>query len=367
MLIGSSGPCHVFGTDSMRKPRLRASWVARVLFVALLSALASCGKIPTRPFPNPPPFIPQIDVFPVWSNDGTSIAYFRRFLSADGPPGVYIISKWGGQPRLVVAGDYGQYRFAPDDRQLVALSQALELVLIDVATGNVTRPFYTDNLVDTPCWSPSGDEILYLKDGPNIGEPADSGGVHIFNLTTGVDRALTDGSQVVRGFRPTWLPTGQIAMVALNGYAPSQIVAVDAHTGKKRTLYTSRLTNTFYLFTWYNRPSTGAYGVFFTDNDEPPFGGLFLVRPDGSELRRMPLTRPSILGYGLEAFSPDGEEWVHGGFDPVDSLGILFVRRIDDLAGASARQLTRYSPPSNLTAATPVLSSPPGSRNWERR
>jgi hypothetical protein len=70
-------------------------------FVLAAVLLASCGRdltSPTRPMPNPP-FTPTIDDDQTWSPDGLSIAYHRKYPSADGPPGIYIIPSAGGTPR----------------------------------------------------------------------------------------------------------------------------------------------------------------------------------------------------------------------------------------------------------------------------
>ena len=328
-----------------------------LLLVALLTA--GCGKDPVRPLPSPPTFLPPaIDDYPVWAHNGTAIAYFRFVASADGPPGIYLVSKWGGTPRLISAGFFGQFRFSPDDQRLLAVSPDLQLAVIDVCTGQVAQPFYTDNLVDGPDWSPDGTKIVYLKGGPNPGEPPDSGGIHIFDTAAGTDRPLVAGGSVVQGIRPLWLPSGEISFVGMDGSGRQRLAITDGAGSGLRVLYRSRRSNSFWLLTWYSRPSTASAGVLFSDNDAPPFGGIFLIRTDGSVLTRMPPFRPYVLGYGHEAFSPDGEEWVHHGFDPVDSLDVLFVSRMGDLNGASSRQLTTYSPPPNASA------KPVASRSW---
>ena len=280
----------------------------------------------------------------MWSHDGTAIAYFRFVPSSDGPPGIYVISKWGGTPRLVTSGHYSDFRFSPNDRHLVAVSPDQQMVVIDVLSGQIGQKFYTDKLVGWPDWSPGGEEIVYLRGSPNAGEPPDSGGIHIFNLKTGADRALTAGGSLVSGIPRDWLPTGEIAIVSFDAARRQQLEVIDLARGNSRVLYVSRRTNTFWLLTWYSRLSTAQWGILFTDNDSPPYGGNFLIRPDGGGLARMTLGL-AALGNGHEAFSPDGEEWVHNGIDPVDSLGVLFVSRVGDRSRASVRQLTKYWAP----------------------
>jgi hypothetical protein len=236
----------------------------------------------------------------------------------------------------------------------VAVSPDLQIVLIDFLTGQVVQPFYTDNLADFPDWSPSGNEIAYQRADPAPGEPADSGGVHVYDVNAGIDRPLTVMGSVFQGYPRAWLPSGEIATNSYDQFQHQRLEIVDPLLGRSRVVYVSRRTNSFWLVTPYSRPSTASRGVLFTDNDAPPYGGVFLIRPDGTGLTRMPRFRPALLGNGHEAFSPDGEEWVHHGFDPVDSLDVLFVSRMGDLGGASTRQLTGYSPPPNSPRLTAV-------------
>jgi WD40 repeat protein len=344
-------------SESIRRPPLRdalifsprapTAWarLATGFILASLIGVAGCAKDPTRPFPSLPSFLPPaIDDYPAWSHDGAVIAYLRFVPSADGPAGVYLISKWGGTPRLVASGYYGQFRFSPDGRRLVAVSPDQQMAVIDLLSGQIVQPFYTDKLVGGPDWSPDGEEIVYLRGGPNAGEPPDSSGIHVFNLKTRADRALTAEGSLVSGIPRDWLPTGEIAVVSHDPAQRHQLEVIDPARAESRVLYVSRRTYSFWLLTWYSRPSTAQWGILFTDNDSPPYGGNFLIRPDGRGLTRMTLGL-AALGNGHEAFSPDGEEWVHHGLDPVDSLDVLFVSRIGDRSRASERQLTKYSAP----------------------
>jgi hypothetical protein len=327
-----------------RGARRRSASSAFGLFLFGL-LLLGCSKDPVRPFPAAPSFLPPtIDDYPAWSHSGTTIAYLRFYPSLDGPPGVYVISKWGGTPRQVADVGFLWFRFSPDDRQLVAVSSDAQIAIINIATGQVQRPFYTDNFADLPDWSPDGKSIVYLRGDPTPGEPADSGGIHVFDLETRIDRPLTVAGNILQGIPRAWLPTGEIAINPFDPFRPQRLAVVDPVRGTAHDVYVSRRSDSFWLVTWYSRPSTASWGILFTDNDNPPFGGIFLIRPDGTGLTRMPPFRPYVLGRGHETFSPDGEEWVHHGFDPVDSLDVLFVSHMGDLNGASTRQLTRYSP-----------------------
>lgn len=111
-----------------------ANPTSSLAFLLAVVLVAGCSKDPVRPFPSPPTVLyPTFDRFPVWSRDGSSVAYLRLIPSADGPPGIYLISKWGGAPRLVTPGFFFRPQFSPDDRRLVALSENAQ-----VTTGRVS-------------------------------------------------------------------------------------------------------------------------------------------------------------------------------------------------------------------------------------
>jgi hypothetical protein len=333
------------------KPRLASPRLLRggIGLAVLLGLGLGCTKDPARPLPSPGSFRGQsIDNYPAWSNDGSSIAYFRFFNSSDGPVGIYIISRWGGKPRLVVPGLFYAFRFSPDDRRLAGVtlvSGSIQLVIIEVATGQMTFPIAVSpgRAVHRPGWSPDGQRIAYAR-GWSSSEPPDSGGIHILDLRTGEDRPIGGPGTILRGGEPRWLPTEQIAFVELEG-GRLQLKVIDPDGRNLRTLHRSRVSDTYQSLHWYERHTMGQRGVLFTDNDLPPYGGLFLARPDGGAVVRMPDFWAPVGSTDVEAFSPDGEEIVHHGVDPVDSLDILFVSRVGDQASASTRQLTRYSPP----------------------
>src|SRR5439155_8980783 len=145
----------------------RAHSATLLAFSLLVALVAGCAKDPIRPYPGEPtpPMVPDIDVSPEWSHDGHWIAYRRRFLSTDGPPGLYIIQAAGGRSRFLAAGDFFQpsyLRFSPDDRRLACVLNR-QLLLVDFATGMATQPMYTEHGVAEPDWSPDGSQIAYRR------------------------------------------------------------------------------------------------------------------------------------------------------------------------------------------------------------
>jgi hypothetical protein len=88
-------------------------------------------------------------------------------------------------------------------------------------------------------------------------------------------------------------------------------------------------------------------------------GLLFIEKAGGSQMTThlidsrtgRPLPWPYSLG-PWDAPSPDGEWLVLVRAQPGDSVGVLFLRAVDDLRGTTRRQLTRYVPSSSLEPLT---------------
>jgi hypothetical protein len=153
---------------------------------------------------------------------------------------------------------------------------------------------------------------------------------------------------------PLWSPDGtQIALIQ-SFPREYRVVLFDrdgthyrilAGTGSDRVLYD--------ILHWYVRPTRGMEGLAFRQLTGPG-AGVYYVNRDGSSMRRF-----ERHFHMHEAFSPDGEWMVRTGIDPVDSIAVLFVERIDDVTGATRRQLTYWDPPSATPPAVGV-SRPSG-------
>ncbi len=315
---------------------LKSLRLAAVLGIA--GALLGCQK-GLEHFTLPPyagPFKLTVDYSPVWSHDGRLIAYRRAFTSTDGPPGAYIVPSTGGRPRLVALGSAlwpASMRFSPDDKSLLGVSNS-QLVVIDIASGAANTPTYTDNHAQAPDWSPDGRQIVYNRAFYMTGQPLDSAGIHVLDLSTGQDRPLSSNGQVVGGTSARWSRDG--SWIAFIDFSTPQAIRIIQPDGSGlRTLVTASSGSDFRALTWFRPPGTGSDGLLYLE----PNGRISFI-----DLTSPSPTRYQLL-YGYDDFSPDGTRYTLVGTQPTDSSGVVFTAQVNDFTGESLRQITVYTPP----------------------
>ena len=328
------------------------SKVARFAFILLCILPLGCSKQVARPdlsaqeggLDPPVNGHGMVDDSPAWAPDGASIAFHRAYPSTYGPPGVYVLSLRSHAVRLLVAGDWTGPRslcYSPDGRRLVGFWRS-QLAIIDAGSGAITWPLFTESGVLFPDWSPDGTRILYHRGPTQWDYPPDSSGIHIFDLRTGEDHAVWAGSHRLAGSPMRWSPDARrFAFIdAPPGYWRSASVYSFGDTAARMLMGT---TSTLYDWLhWYSNPRHHTDGLLFIEE----VGAQLTTHLIDSRTGR-PL--PWLYSLGpWDAPSPDGEWLVLVRPQPEDSIGVLFLRAVDDRLGTTRRQLTRYTPAPSL-------------------
>jgi len=314
---------------------MSGAW-ARLLAAVLFLLSLSCVKDPTGPTRHlsSATFGPDVDDAQVWSHSGRLIAYHRRYPSADGPAGLYVISRWGGKPQFLAPGNFWWPRhlhFSPDDRYIVG-TQDFALIIVDIDAGTVTEPMFTSFGTYEPDWSPDGKTIVYRRWISNA--PPDSAGLHFFDPWAGTDRPFRFAGRGLFS-TPLWSPDGREIAFVKN----DDSVCIARLDGSAFRVLRGSPGRAYDELRWYTPRLVGREAlVFFQLN--APGDGLYIVNRDGSGFGRAPFS----LRY-WDALSPDGTEMVTNAFDPRDSIGVLFVARVGDPSGGGRRQLTHWAPP----------------------
>jgi Tol biopolymer transport system component len=311
----------------------------RFLVGALWTTCASvgCAKSPTSPTPlQPPQHAVSIDFPEAWTHDGQYIAFRRVVASRDGPAGIYLVHRLGGHLRYVAPASFywpQRLSFSADDRFLVG-SDNLQLVIIDTYTGQLAHPLFATNGANYPDWAPHGSIIVYSRVLSLPGAPAESSGIHLFNVDTGEDRPLVHQDTVRAGTDPIWSRQGQtIAFVEHTATPPGRRIVVASPDGASlRPVWTPLVTTTFSELAWYSAPLQGTQQLLVNIGAQ-----TYIIDPATTEVR------PFDFRKWLGIVSPNGTELVRQELDP-DTVGVLFITRMDDYAGASRRQITRWAP-----------------------
>ncbi|HZM72792.1 MAG TPA: hypothetical protein VFC71_05400 [Candidatus Polarisedimenticolia bacterium] len=179
------------------------------------------------------------DVGPVWSRDGTHLAFFREKTGNPGTGRLYVGRADGSgviavTPKLVV--NVSHYSFSPDGRHIVYLEEVRDgqrTMWVANVDGSGALPFDLDGMeADWPAYRPDGSEILFA------GGEALSGlgnGIYAVNVASGVVRMIVAPSANPSLETLSWSPDGsQIAYVEWNpqeGGPCSKVVHVVAADG----------------------------------------------------------------------------------------------------------------------------------------
>jgi WD40 repeat protein len=165
-----------------------------------------------------------------WSPDGTTLGYTQFFQN--GQSAAMLVNVDGSNPRPLLAGDPGTSTASPvwsPDGTAIAFLLDGDVHVIEVATGNVTR-LSTGGSASAPAWAPDGSRLTYAA-GTQVWVAGRSG----------------DGRRLVSedtyGYyeEPQWLPDGSGLLVERweyydfigDEYGEGSLVEVNLETGRR--------------------------------------------------------------------------------------------------------------------------------------
>lgn len=281
----------------------------------------------------------MVDAYPVWTANGDSL-FFRRYeTSSYGPAGIYKISKNGGLPRAIADLPPGVllvgFHASPSDAVLSATFGSV-LITLDTRVGVPAVRFYSKNGVNSADWLDET-RLILSRSFLDPGETQDSSGLAILDLNASslsplhVKGASVFGSEVRVSPDRSWI--AYIYATAL------YVVRPDGSELRK--------------------VADPGPGLFFNSPEWADAGTLVMVSQAGRGLPRTAIynVRGSgsvpqswWIGY-FAAMSPDFANVATFGRDlvgPDRDAFVLYRRRLDDANGSTAAQITLWEPTSAI-------------------
>lgn len=243
---------------------------------------------------------------PIWSPNGTLLAYQVHF--DDQPPETHLYDV-NLNTDTILPTSWFIYSWSPDGSQFLATDfhderGFGEIVTIQLASNQITQLTQNEVADMRPVWSPDGQQIAYLSGYPD----AD---LMVMNADGSNPKQLTEGLKISLEVQPHWSPDGtQIAFVSsVEGrFEASEIYLINTDGSNLRQLTT--LGDTTFDPRWSPDGKRLVFWGFSDDayDEAGTFTGadIFVINTDGSELTNL----TDHLGLNAQpVWSPDGE-WI---------------------------------------------------------
>jgi TolB protein len=286
---------------------------------------------------------PERDISPVFSPDGTRMAFWSRpaeetRAAYEAAPSNLVVADADGQNRVTLASDLVVHAVHPaawspnGERILLQMQERGQdvIAVVDVATGEptvLTRGY-------SPAWSPDSDRVVF--NGASLPDP----GVYVIDAAGGDPTKISHVEGDNFGF-PAWQPRGTSIGYFLPNDPEGDIWVVDDDGTNERNISNSPAQDMWPI--WSPDGTRIAYDRW---DEELSGNHLVIVDPDGSN--ELVLDGPIVDGN--HTWSPDGKHvfawalnWTGGAilvFDVTNAEPPLVITTRDNVGMGSWQWLT---------------------------
>lgn len=177
----------------------------------------------------------QVGTLPLWSPDGTEIAYTSM---ADGDSELYIVPTFSGKPRQITHNREfdNQPVYSHDGQRIAFVSNRAghyNLYVMHVSGQNVRR--LTSGAMDDyyPAWSPDDTQLVFVSWMTGASD------LHLLDIATRQPQQLTTGFS--HETYPVWSPDGQFIAYVAESTTTSDIFMLDSSSEIPRQITNSVL------------------------------------------------------------------------------------------------------------------------------
>ncbi|HQX56420.1 MAG TPA: winged helix-turn-helix domain-containing protein [Pyrinomonadaceae bacterium] len=242
-----------------------------------------------------------------FSPDGNYI-YFRNSGIISSRAAILKVSRFGGEPELIVEKAWGSFSISPDGKRIAYFLNVppvakFNLLVRTIETGEEVQyraadPPENPCAVCSPAWTPDGNRLLFT-----INVPPTSGRLFIQNLAT-VEREEIKVERLQRFEQAAWLPNGESFVVSATERSKYFHLWQIFYPGGEPTPLTSGLAN-------YKKVSISA-------------DGRSIITLKDDETSNIVLSDAKALGEPIQITSGDQNNFGQKGLAWVDEKRLLF-------------------------------------------